>query len=121
MAYKTEFTTFAVKKGKETRAEEWMQTLIARRQECIQTLEREGMHYECIFKCFRGDRMYLSWFSVQSIGGPDVQDSPHPIDKTHLEFWNECVDQDVLPEDHEHVVSFVPVLVEQAVLQRDVP
>jgi len=38
MGYITEFTTFAVKLGKEARAEEWMQVLHQRQAECVDTL-----------------------------------------------------------------------------------
>mgnify|MGYP005806728873 FL=1 len=62
---KTEFTTFRVIKGKEPLAREWMNTLIDRKSECIETLNREKMVYESLFSFEEGGRMYLSWFSVQ--------------------------------------------------------
>jgi len=65
MTYKTEFSTYAVKVGKEARAEEWMRTLVERRAECVETLEREKMHYECIFKCVRDGRMYCPGFQCK--------------------------------------------------------
>jgi Family of unknown function (DUF6176) len=119
MTYKTEFSTYAVKVDKEARAEEWMRALVERRAECVETLEREKMHYECIFKCVRDGRMYLSWFSVQSSHGARVHDSPHAIDVVHLAFWDECIDRDVQPENLEHVVSFVPAPVEELIQARD--
>jgi Family of unknown function (DUF6176) len=35
--------TFAVKPSKEARADEWMRTLVQRRGECIESLNREAM------------------------------------------------------------------------------
>jgi hypothetical protein len=48
---KTEFTTFRIKKGKEKLAEEWLEELKKRQDECVKTLEREKMLFESIFKC----------------------------------------------------------------------
>lgn len=121
MAYETELMTFAVKVGMEAKADEWMGLLVERKAECLETLDREKMHYECIFKSSRNGRMYLSWFSVQGTTGEHVRSSEHPIDTVHMEYWNQCIDREVPPEKFEHVVSFVPASVEQAVNARDVP
>jgi hypothetical protein len=40
---------------------------------------------------------YLYWYSVQGKGGIEVQDSHHDIDKQHLEYWEECIDNDFRP------------------------
>lgn len=119
MTLKTELMTFAIKPGKEARADAWMQMLIDRRAECIATLDREKMHHECIFRSVRNGRVFLSWLSVQSEQAPHVRGSPHAIDQAHLAFWDECIDRDVPPEMFEHVVSFVPPEVERVILQRD--
>lgn len=119
MAYTTELMTFAVKRGKEERAEEWMRELVARQDECIATLDRERMHYECIFSTRRDGRLYLSWFSVQGEAGEHVKTSQHEIDRLHMEFWRECIDAEVAPEKHGHVVSFVPGEVRGAIERRD--
>ncbi len=119
MSIKTEFVTFAVKIGMEAEAETWMNLLVQRQQDCLETLDRERMHYESIFRVVRNGRLYLSWFSVQSADGRDVQDSPYQIDKLHLEFWNKCIDTSVAPEALEHVVSFVPKDVAGTISQRD--
>jgi hypothetical protein len=42
---------------------------------------------------------YLYWYSVQGKGGIEVQDSHHDIDKQHLEYWEECIDNDFRPID----------------------
>ncbi len=120
MAYRTEFSSFAIRIGKEERAGEWMRILCERQSECVETLEREKMHYECIFKGYRNGRLYLSWFSVQSTHGLPVEDSPHPIDQVHIAYWDECIDDQVAPENLDHVVSFVPRSIEEAVATRDV-
>jgi hypothetical protein len=121
MAYETELMTFAVKVGMEAKADEWMRVLVERKAECIATLDREKMHYECIFKSIRNGRLYLSWFSVQGTAGEHVRSSMNPIDKVHMDYWNECIDREVPPEKPVHVVSFVPASVEQAVNARDAP
>jgi hypothetical protein len=119
MSYITEFTTYAVKLGKEARAEEWMQVLHQRQAECVDTLEREKMHFESIFKSFRNGRMYLSWFSVQSEDGAMLDGSPHDIDQLHKDYWKECIDDQIPAEDLEHVVSFVPASIQTIIDARD--
>lgn len=118
MTITTELMSFAVKPGKEARAEEWMKLLIARQAECVLTLDREAMHYETIFKCQMGERMVLSWFSVQGDKGAHVRSSPFEIDQLHLQFWEECIDRSVPPLKFEHVVSFVPPAVQATIEQR---
>ena len=104
----TELMTFTVRPGKEERAEEWMRTLQDRRLECIQTLDREHMHHECIFKSVRDGRVRLSWFEVRGDMGRHVTPSPHPVDELHTAFFRECIDPEVPPERFEHVLSLVP-------------
>jgi Family of unknown function (DUF6176) len=119
MPYTTELMSFAVKPGKEARAEEWMKLLIERQAECNQTLDREAMHFETIFKCQMGERMVLSWFSVQGDKGAHVSSSPFPIDQLHMQFWQECIDPNVPPLKFEHVVNFLPPAVQAAIDVRD--
>ena len=115
----TDLVSFAVKEGYEAKADEWMKILVERRAECIETLEREKMHYEAIFKSVREGRMYLSWFSIQGVAGEAVHGSPHPIDELHMQYWNECIDRAAPALKFEHVVSFVPSTVNQAVEAHD--
>jgi Family of unknown function (DUF6176) len=115
----TELMSFAVKPGKEARAEEWMKLLVERQAECVQTLDREAMHYETIFKCRMGDRLVLSWFSVQGRKGAHVRSSPFEVDQLHMQFWDECIDRSVPPLTFEPVVSFVPPAVQAAIEHRD--
>ena len=117
--YVTELVSFAVKLGFETKADEWMRVLVERRADCIETLDRERMHYEAIFKSVRNGRMFLSWFSVQGMAGATVKGSPHEIDELHMRYWKECIDRDFEPQKFDHVVIFVPRAVEQSVEARD--
>jgi hypothetical protein len=114
----TELMTLAVKVGLEDKADEWMRLLVERRAECVETLDREKMHYESIFRSVRDGRMYLSWFSVQGSTSEPVRGSPHPIDELHTRYWDPCIDRAALPQKFEHVVSFVPLSVAQAIHER---
>lgn len=114
-----ELVTFAVKAGKEARAEEWIRVLRDRRDECVATLDRERMHYEAIFTAYRQDRLFLSWFSVQGQGGATAASSPLPIDTVHRDFWDECIDREVPPETHAHALSLVPTEIGAAIAARD--
>ena len=64
------------------------------------------MLYESVFQKQVDGRLYLAWFSVQGKSGLDVDSSTHPIDKLHLQFWEECIDTSWKAIDMEHVVSF---------------
>ena len=75
MSIKTEFTTFRVKEGMEETAEEWMNILTQRRSDCVETLEREKMHFETIFTTYREGRLFLSWFTVRSSDGKKAESS----------------------------------------------
>ena len=104
----------------ESLALEWMREIYVRRKECVKTLDREKMHYESVFKIQRDGRLFLSWFSVQSDNGTKIDESsPFEIDKLHCDYWKKCIDEDYEPEDMEHIVSFVPESVEEALYKRD--
>jgi len=109
----TEFSIFRVITGKEERATEWMETLVQRRSDCIETLERESMLHESVFKTYYGGRMYLAWFSLQGEGAQSVETSDHDVDKVHLAFWKECIDTDWPEMELDHVVSFYPAIIER--------
>ncbi len=119
MSYRIEFMTVTVKQGMEGEAEEWMRILEERRAECVETLDRERMHCESIFKSVRDGRMCLSWFTIHGLTGERLRTSPHPIDKLHLEYWDRCVDLDAPVERYKHVVTFLPHSIGQAFEARD--
>ena len=117
----TEFMTFRVREGKEARAGEWMTLLRERQRECVATLDRERMRFESIFALQRDGRLYLSWLSVQGVGGESVKTSEHEIDRLHMAFWRECIDDAWTPEKHEHIVDFVPDVVARAMFPPGAP
>ena len=119
MSYRTEFMTFTIKQGMEQEAEAWMRILTERQAECVQTLDRERMHHESIFKSELDGRMRLSWFTVHGPSGERLRSSPHPIDKLHLEYWDKCIDTESPPEVHQHVVTFLPDSIRAAFEARD--
>jgi hypothetical protein len=118
MAYKTTLTTFTVKEGMEAKADEWLRVLIERKAECLETLDREKMHFETIFKSVRDGRLRLTWFDVQSPDGAHVGTSMLAIDKIHVDYWQQCIDREIPPEKFEHVVNFVPFELETMINQR---
>lgn len=119
MSYVTELLTFAVVAGKEARAQEWLQVLQARHDECVATLDREHMHFESIFRHEANGRLYLSWLSVQGRSDEHVTSSTFEIDETHMNFWQECIDGSVPPTRLQHVVDFVPPEVAAAIAARE--
>jgi len=116
---KTEFSIFRVTKGKEARAKEWLQVLTDRRDECIDTLEREAMFYESVFKAEYDQRLYLAWFSVQGDVHESLSTSNHDIDLLHQAFWEECIEHDWKSLDMDHVVSFAPAALSEVINKLD--
>ena len=88
-----ELTRFKVKQGKSHRVDEWMKLLNDHMKDVLLTLNDEKMYVETIFREIRDGEDYLYWYSVQGEGGIEVENSQHEIDKKHLEFWYECIDE----------------------------
>ncbi len=89
-----ELTRVRVKPGKSARVDEWLAMLNARMDEVKETLVREEMHVEVIFREISGEDEFLYWFSIQGEGGAHVRTSPHPLDHDHIAFHEECIDHD---------------------------
>ncbi|MFB7637952.1 DUF6176 family protein [Peribacillus butanolivorans] len=99
MSLKVELTRFKVKPGKTAVVDQWMKLLNDNMSSVLLTLNDEKMYVETIFREEIEGIEYLYWYSVQGDGGIEVQDSDHEIDKKHLEYWEECIDNDFRPVD----------------------
>jgi hypothetical protein len=74
---------------------QWLAMLNARMDEVKETLVREEMHVEVIFREISGDDEFLYWFSIQGEGGAHVNTSPTPRPTTSLS--TRCIDHDYGP------------------------
>ena len=92
MKLNTELTRFKIKKGKEGRIKEWMDLLRDNLSATLATLDGEKMYIESIFSDL--DEGFMYWYSIQGEGGIDVHDSEFEIDKKHIEFAHECIDNE---------------------------
>lgn len=90
-----ELMKFKVKPGKSEVVTEWLQFLNMHMDEVLLTLVDEKMYVETIFREIQGNEEYLYWYSVQGTGGVSVTESIHEIDRKHLEYWEECIDESV--------------------------
>lgn len=88
-----ELTRFRVKKNKSERVDEWLKFLNDNMKDVLVTLEGEKMYVETIFREVLNGEEYLYWYSVQGEGGQEVTESDHWIDKKHLAYWDECIDE----------------------------
>jgi hypothetical protein len=70
----------------EQEAERWMQMLNDRRGEAVQTLERERVAIEIVFREHDSDGDWLVWVMIQGDGGESIEDSPFEIDRDHAAF-----------------------------------
>lgn len=103
-----ELTRFRVKRGKSERVDEWLTFLKENMKDVLVTLEGEQMYVETIFREHLNGDEYLYWYSVQGEGGQAVEQSEHWIDKKHLEFWDECIDETFRPVDLKTEVVMIP-------------
>lgn len=74
------------------------------------------MYVETIFREILNGEEYLYWYSVQEEGGQAVEDSTHWIDKKHLEYWNECIDETFEPVDLTTEVVMIPEKVRRSMI-----
>ena len=103
-----ELTRFKVKEGKTKKVDEWLAFLNENMKDVLITLEGEKMYVETIFRETLNDVEYLYWYSVQGENGQDVEDSEHWIDKKHLQYWDECIDETFRPVDLTTEVVMIP-------------
>ncbi len=89
-----ELSRFRVRKGKSDAVDRWMRFLNENMDDVLLTLDGEKMYIETIFREKCDDAEYLYWYSIQGDNGIKVEQSHSWIDKKHLEYWNECIDED---------------------------
>lgn len=111
---KVELSRFRVKSGKSERVDEWLAMLNRHMDEVVQTLEREQMKLEVILREIIDGVDYLYWFSVQGEQGEPCDTSPFAIDAKHLEFWDECIDEEYGRHDAQRQIVMVPEAVARA-------
>ena len=56
---------------------------------------------------------FLYWYSAHGQVGREVQESDHWIDKKHLEYWKECIDETFRPVDLKTEVVMIPENIRQ--------
>lgn len=103
-----EITRFRVKQGKKELVTEWLKFLNDNIDDVLVTLEGEKMYVETIFREELEGYEYLYWYSVQGESGIEVEESDHWIDIKHLEYWNECIDENYRPVDLSTEVVMIP-------------
>ena len=103
-----ELSRFRVKPGKSARVDEWLAMLTERMDEIKQTLVREEMKTEVIFREIIGGDEFLYWFSIQGEAGEHVRTSPFEVDRLHIAFHEECIDHDYGMRDAQPQVIMIP-------------
>lgn len=66
------------------------------------------MYVETIFRENLNGDEYLYWYSIQGEGGQAVEESENWIDKKHLQYWQECIDESFKPIDLKTEVVMIP-------------
>jgi len=70
--------------GASAEADRWMRMLQERHAECVDTLDRERMAVEVVFRTQEPDGTeYLWWFAMKGVDGAGPDTSTHSIDADH--------------------------------------
>ena len=112
---RVELTRVRVKEGKSARVDDWLKMLNDNMDEVIQTLDREQMKVEVIFREIIDGAEYLYWFSVQGEAGEEVNTSPFEVDRMHIAFHEECIDHQYGAHDAQSQVVMVPPNIARAI------
>lgn len=88
-----ELSRFKVKLNKSEKVTEWLEFLNKNIKDVLLTLDNEKMYIETIFREISDEGEYLYWYSIQGNNHSNVEDSESYIDKKHIEYWNECIDE----------------------------
>lgn len=105
---RVELTRFRIRPDKTDRVDEWLAMLNRRMAEVKETLAREEMKVEVIFRELVDGQEYLTWFTIQGEAGEEVNTSPHPLDHDHIAFHKECIDHDYGAHDAQAQVIILP-------------
>ena len=108
-----ELSRFRIKEGKSRVVDEWMSFLNDNMGDVLLTLDGEKTYVETIFREKTDDAEYLYWYSIQGEGGINVMDSESWVDKKHLEYWDECIDNSS-QVDMTMEVSMIPKRIAEA-------
>ncbi|KAA8324603.1 hypothetical protein FE407_07870 [Leuconostoc carnosum] len=103
-----ELSRFRVKEGKSKVVDEWLAFLNENIEETLLTLDREKMYVENIFREKLNGEEFLYWYSIQGKGGQQVEESDSWVDKKHLQYWNECIDNTFITKDLKPSVIMIP-------------
>ena len=116
---KIELTRFRIKKGKEAKAQEWMDFLNSHHEDTVGTMSAEKMYVETVFaeKAIDG-YMYFYWYSVRGEGGQAVEESGNYIDKKHNEYWDKCIDETYTPVDMKLEESLIAPMINKIVEEK---
>jgi hypothetical protein len=114
-----QLSRFRIRDGKRPVVDEWMAWIDRHRDEALETLEPERMYVESIFSDTVDGVDYLYWYTVQGPGGRRVEDSDHSMDRRHMEYFRECVDESVPPVVLRSRVHLVPESVQAAMAPTD--
>lgn len=87
-----------VRDGLSPEVDRWMEMLRARREECVETLDRERMAVELIFRDRSDAGDYLTWIVIRGPDGASLATSPFSLDHDHRDFARRCLDESTTVE-----------------------
>jgi Family of unknown function (DUF6176) len=82
---------YELKPDKLDRFDDWIQFEHTHHAETVETLEREKMYFEAIFRDRENQKDVIYWLAINGEGGSSVDSSPLEIDKQYEAFMHETL------------------------------
>ncbi|MDK6863516.1 MULTISPECIES: DUF6176 family protein [Nosocomiicoccus] len=111
--YKVELTKFRVKPGKSKKVDRWLKYIQENMEGVIRNVEGEKVYVETIFREAFNDVEYLYWYTIQDKEAAESE-TTSPIDQTHIDFFEDCIDHTFHPEDMVSEVLIIPDRIKKA-------
>lgn len=90
-AVRAQLFRFELQAGAEPTFETWMEYLRTHHADVLETLDRERMYVEGIFRDREREPRVIYWLAVQGDAGAPVETSSHEVDRVHVEFMRKTL------------------------------
>lgn len=100
---KVELTKLRIKEGKGDRVDDWFEYINETREDVALTFAGDKVYVETMFRVQEEEFEYIYWYTLAADEEHIVDENK--VDKTHLEFWDECIDKKYRPRNYNADVS----------------
>ncbi|MFS1515797.1 DUF6176 family protein [Bacillus sp. SCS-151] len=97
---KVRLSKYRIKEGKTKRVDDWMDMLNQNMDKVLIILKNENLYVETMFREKNADGEFLYWYAIQGDNEMNVEltedeiNNKNEVIKKHMEYWEECIDQE---------------------------